>query len=132
MYSITMKDRIIIHEEIIKIFIDSIPSLFKYSSDPYGVSLKLLDDDKNMPYIIKITNVTNQGLSKFQDFFHKLNFKWGEEFNTHRYFDDYYIKDHDMKLVNQEYKNFLETYDEKIKINLSLNIMQQAIESTIK
>ena len=101
-----MDKTLIIHKEIIENFINSIPSLFKYSNQPYGVSLEILNaDGYDNPGIIEITNVTNQGMDLFFNFFDKLNFKPEKEFKTKRYFDDYYIKDHDMKLADEEYKN---------------------------
>ena len=133
MYSITMDKSMIIHEKIIENFINSIPSLFKYSNQPYGVSLEILNaDGYDNPGIIEITNVTNQGMDLFFNFFDKLNFKPEKEFKTKRYFDDYYIKDHDMKLADEEYKKFLKTYDEKIKVALTINMMSQAMSEQSK
>ena len=68
----------------------------------------------------------------FFNFFDKLNFKPEKEFKTKRYFDDYYIKDHDMKLADEEYKKFLKTYDEKIKVALTINMMSQAMSEQSK
>jgi len=131
--SITMDKTLIIHKEIIENFINSIPSLFKYSNQPYGVSLEILNaDGYDNPGIIEITNVTNQGMDLFFNFFDKLNFKPEKEFKTKRYFDDYYIKDHDMKLADEEYKKFLKTYDEKIKVALTINMMSQAMSEQSK
>ena len=133
MNSITMDKTLIIHKEIIENFINSIPSLFKYSNQPYGVSLEILNaDGYDNPGIIEITNVTNQGMDLFFNFFDKLNFKPEKEFKTKRYFDDYYIKDHDMKLADEEYKKFLKTYDEKIKVALTINMMSQAMSEQSK
>ena len=133
MNSITMDKTLIIHKEIIENFINSIPSLFKYSNQPYGVSLEILNaDGYDNPGIIEITNVTNQGMDLFFNFFDKLNFKPEKEFKTKRYFDDNYIKDHDMKLADEEYKKFLKTYDEKIKVALTINMMSQAMSEQSK
>ena len=133
MNSITMDKTLIIHKEIIENFINSIPSLFKYSNQPYGVSLEILNaDGYDNPGIIEITNVTNKGMDLFFNFFDKLNFKPEKEFKTKRYFDDYYIKDHDMKLADEEYKKFLKTYDEKIKVALTINMMSQAMSEQSK
>ena len=133
MYSITMDKSMIIHEKIIENFINSIPSLFKYSNQPYEVSLEILGaDGLDNPKIIKITNVTNHGMDLFFNFFDKLNFKFDKEFKTKRYFDDYYIKDHDVKLADEEYKKFLKTYDQEIKVALTINMMSQAMSEQSK
>ena len=133
MYSITMDKSMIIHEKIIENFINSIPSLFKYSNQPYEVSLEILGaDGLDNPKIIKITNVTNHGMDLFFNFFDKLNFKFDKGFKTKRYFDDYYIKDHDMKLADEEYKKFLKTYDQEIKVALTINMMSQAMSEQSK
>ena len=133
MYSITMDKSMIIHEKIIENFINSIPSLFKYSNQPYEVSLEILGaDGLDNPKIIKITNVTNHGMDLFFNFFDKLNFKPEKEFKTKRYFDDYYIKDHDLKLADEEYKKFLKTYDQEIKVALTINMMSQAMSEQSK
>ena len=133
MYSITMDKSLIIHEIIIENFINSIPSLFKYSNQPYEVSLEILGaDGLDNPKIIKITNVTNHGMDLFFNFFDKLNFKFDKEFKTKRYFDDYYIKDHDLKLADEEYKKFLKTYDQEIKVALTINMMSQAMSEQSK
>ncbi len=133
MYSITMDKSMIIHEKIIENFINSIPSLFKYSNQPYEVSLEILGaDGLDNPKIIKITNVTNHGMDLFFNFFDKLNFKFDKEFKTKRYFDDYYIKDHDLKLADEEYKKFLKTYDQEIKVALTINMMSQAMSEQSK
>ena len=133
MNSITMDKTLIIHKEIIENFINSIPSLFKYSNQPYGVSLEILNaDGYDNPGIIEITNVTNHGMDLFFNFFDKLNFKFDKEFKTKRYFDDYYIKDHDLKLADEEYKKFLKTYDQEIKVALTINMMSQAMSEQSK
>tara|TARA_B100000287_G_scaffold316479_1_gene300107 strand:- start:6412 stop:6804 length:393 start_codon:yes stop_codon:yes gene_type:complete len=128
-----MDRSMIIHKKIIENFINSIPSLFKYSNQPYGVSLEILDaDGLDNPKIIKITNVTNHGMDLFFNFFHKLNFKFDKEFKTKRYFDDYYIKDHDLKLAEEEYEIFLKVYDQEIKVALAINMMSQAVSEQSK
>ena len=133
MYSITMDKSMIIHEKIIENFINSIHSIFKYSNHPYEVSLEILGSDGlDNPKIIKITNVTNHGMDLFFNFFDKLNFKFDKEFKTKRYFDDYYIKEHDLILADEEYKKFLKTYDQEIKVALTINMMSQAMSEQSK